>query len=187
MPIFLIETQILTFIPYLGKNFNNKGTFLLILSESFFNGVFYFMKTWPFDKYNIGFMEKNMSYMIGYGLFVSLVCNYFLAGSLATGAYLVLSLWMLINSIMYSPPMIEFKSIDDIIKIFASETSRNKLKNAYNHHRLKIRKDPVYREYIIRKIFVVYPALKITSMLNKKISIWIEKSSGLPAQSEGDS
>lgn len=92
--------------------------FLLILSESFFNGVFYFMKTWPFDKYNIGFMEKNLSYMIGYGLVVSLICNYLLAGSLATGAYLVLSLWMLINSIMYSPPLVEFKSISDIIEIF---------------------------------------------------------------------
>lgn len=111
--------------------------------------------------------------MIGYGLFVSLICNYFLAGSLATGAYLVLSLWMLINSIMYSPPLVEFKSMEDIIQIFSSESSRNKLKNAYNYHRLKIRKDPVYREYIIRKIFVVYPALKITSMLNKKISVWI--------------
>ena len=145
------------------------------------------MKTWPFDKYNIGFMEKNMSYMIGYGLIVSLICNYFLAGPLATGAYLVLSLWMLINSIMYSPPLVEFKSIEDIIEIFTNESSRNKLKNAYNYHRLKIRKDPVYREYIIRKIFVVYPALKITSMLNKKISVWIEKSSGMTGKNDGDS
>lgn len=135
---------------------------MLILSESFFNGVFYFMKTWPFDKYNIGFMEKNMSYMVGYGFTVSVVCNYFLSGSMATGAYLVLSLWMLINSVIYSPPLIQFNSFDDILKILANQNERNILKNAYNQHRLKMRKDAVYREYIIRKIFVVYPALKIT-------------------------
>ncbi len=151
------------------------GIFLLILSESFFNGVFYFMKKWPFDKYNIGFMEKNMSYLVGYGLTVSLICNYFLNGSYATGAYLLLSLWMIINTVIYSPPLVQFKSIDDVIKIFTSENSRNGLKNAYNYHRNKIRKDPVYREYIVKKIYMVYPALKITSLLNKKLSIWIEK------------
>lgn len=64
------------------------------------------MKTWPFDKYNIGFMEKNISYMIGYGLTVSFVCNYCLSGSYATGAYLIMSLWMLINSVIYSPPIV---------------------------------------------------------------------------------
>jgi len=47
---------------------------------------------------------------------------------------------------------------------------------------LKTRKDPVYREYIIRKIFVVYPALKITSILNKKFSIWMEKNKGMRAE-----
>jgi hypothetical protein len=78
------------------------------------------MKTWPFDKFNIGFMEKNMSYMIGYGFTVSLVCNYLLTGSYATGAYLLLSLWMIINTIIYSPPLVEFKSIDDVFKVFAS-------------------------------------------------------------------
>lgn len=64
------------------------------------------MKTWPFDKYNIGFMEKNMAYMLGYGFTVSVVCNYFLSGSLSTGAYLIISLWMLINSVVYSPPLV---------------------------------------------------------------------------------
>jgi len=97
----------------------NQGKFLFILSESFFNGVFYFMKTWPFDKYNIGFMEKNMSYMIGYGLTVSFVCNYVLSGSFSTGAYLIMSLWMLINSVIYSPPLVEFHSVDDVVKYFS--------------------------------------------------------------------
>lgn len=69
------------------------------------------MKTWPFDKYNIGFMERNMSYMVGYGFTVSVVCNLVLAGSYATGAYLILSLWMLINSVIYSPPEVKFTSL----------------------------------------------------------------------------
>lgn len=96
------------------------GMLLLILSESFFNGVFYFMKTWPFDKYNIGFMEKNKSYMMGYGFVVSLACNYLFTASYATGAYLLFSLWMIINTVVYSPPIVEFKSIKDIKKIFTN-------------------------------------------------------------------
>jgi len=47
-----------------------------------------------------------MSYMIGYGFCVSVFCNYFLSGSFSTGAYLIMSLWMLINSVTYSPPIV---------------------------------------------------------------------------------
>lgn len=79
------------------------------------------MKTWPFDKYNIGFMEKNMSYMVGYGFTVSVVCNLVLTGSYATGSYLILSLWMLINSVIYSPPEVRFQSVDDIVRVVTKE------------------------------------------------------------------
>lgn len=81
-----------------------------------------------------------MSYMIGYGLTVSVVCNLVLSGSYATGAYLILSLWMLINSVIYSPPEAHFKSIEDVLRVFAKESERNRLKNAYNIHRSKLRK-----------------------------------------------
>ena len=131
------------------------------------------MKTWPFDKYNIGFMEKNMSYMIGYGFTVSVVCNYFLSGPFSTGAYLIMSLWMLINSVLYSPAVVEFKTKDDIVKLLTKEGERKLLQNAYNEHRRNIRKDPKYRDEIAKNIFVVYPALKITSLLNLQVSKWI--------------
>jgi len=49
MPILLIETLILIKIPYVG-------ILCLIASESFFNGAFYFLKIWPYDKYNIGYI-----------------------------------------------------------------------------------------------------------------------------------
>jgi hypothetical protein len=90
------------------------------------------MKTWPFDKYNIGFMEKNIAYMIGYGFTVSLICNYVLSGPFSTGAYLIMSLWMLINSVVYSPPLVQFESKEDILRIFANSAERKQLKNAYN-------------------------------------------------------
>jgi hypothetical protein len=103
------------------------------------------MKTWPFDKFNIGFMEKNMAYMIGYGFTVSVVCNYVLSGSLSTGAYLIMSLWMLINSVVYSPPLVQFNSKDDIVRVCTNSAERKQLKNAYNEHRRNIRKEPKYR------------------------------------------
>lgn len=44
--------------------------------------------------------------MLGYGFIVSIICNLFLSGVYSTAAYLIISLWMLINSIVYSPPEI---------------------------------------------------------------------------------
>ena len=47
----LIVTTMLSYIPYFGM-------FTVIMSEAFFNGVFYFLSTWPYDKYNAAFVEK---------------------------------------------------------------------------------------------------------------------------------
>jgi hypothetical protein len=52
--------------------------------------------------------------MMGYGFFVTMVCNLFFEGSVAQGVYFTFSLWMLINCVVYSPPDIEFKSFADI-------------------------------------------------------------------------
>lgn len=57
---------------------------------------------------------------MGYGFVVSVACNYVFTGSYATGAYLLLSLWMIINTVVYSPPIIEFNSIEDVKKIFTN-------------------------------------------------------------------
>ena len=84
------------------------GTLCLLISESFFNSAFYFLKKWPYDRYNIGFIERNLPYMLGYGFFVSLVCNVMLSGDLARGAYFLISQWMIINCLLYGPPEKEF-------------------------------------------------------------------------------
>ena len=97
LPIYLCCSLVFINIPILGP-------VLLLLSESFFNSAFYFLKLWPYDKYNIGFMERYWAYMLGYGFFVSLVCNFILGGSLARGAYFLISLWMIINCILHGPP-----------------------------------------------------------------------------------
>lgn len=53
-------------------------------------------------------MEKNLAYMLGYGLFVSVVCNFLLPPSLARPAYFLLSQWMIINAVLHSPPSTAF-------------------------------------------------------------------------------
>ena len=46
-------------------------------------------------------MEKNIAYMMGYGFFVSFVCNVCLNGDFSRGAYFVLSQWMIINCLLF--------------------------------------------------------------------------------------
>jgi hypothetical protein len=36
--------------------FPTLGTILLLISESFFNAAFYFLKKWPYDRCNVGFL-----------------------------------------------------------------------------------------------------------------------------------
>ena len=77
--------------------------FAVIISEAFFNAAFFFLSTWPYDKYNAALIEKQKFYMLGYGMFVSVICNYFLSGFTSLGVCLMISLWMLINSVIFSP------------------------------------------------------------------------------------
>ena len=46
--------------------------------------------------------------MLGYGFAVSLVCNVFLKGFFASAGYFIMSQWMIINCVLYSPPVVEF-------------------------------------------------------------------------------
>lgn len=88
---------IISYFPFIG-------TTILMISESFFNSAFYFLKKWPYDRFNVAFMEKNIAYMLGYGFFISFVCNVCLSGDFSRGAYFVLSQWMIINCLLFSPP-----------------------------------------------------------------------------------
>ena len=96
-PIFLFFIIFINYFPILG-------TICLVISESFFNSAFYFLKKWPYDNYNIGYIEKNLPYMLGYGFSVSLVCNVFFKGIWSSAAYFLISQWMLINCVLFSPP-----------------------------------------------------------------------------------
>ncbi len=128
-----MESQLLLRVPYFGR-------LILIVSESFFNGAFYFLQNWPYDVFNVGFIEKNFAYMLGYGFVISFICNYFLEGVYATAAYMIISIWMLINTIVYSPPEVTFNNYNDIIQtIFKKYKQRKFLKNEYNKHRERIR------------------------------------------------
>ena len=123
LPIFIVETQLLLGVPYLGR-------LVLIVLESFFNGAFYFLQNWPYDVFNVGFIEKNFPYMFGYGFVISVICNYFLEGIYATAAYLIISLWMLINTIVFSPPEAKFNNLNDVVEIlFKKYKQRKFLKN----------------------------------------------------------
>lgn len=42
--------------------------------------------------------------MLGYGFFVSFICNVVLSGNLALAVFFLISLWMMINCQLYSPP-----------------------------------------------------------------------------------
>jgi hypothetical protein len=50
--------------------------------------------------------------MLGYGFFVSLICNMILPSSLARGGYLLISQWMIINCTLHSPPEAEFTNLE---------------------------------------------------------------------------
>lgn len=112
---------------------------ILTITDSFFNAAFYFFRKWPYDKFNLAFMEKNMAYMLGYGFFVSFITNLPLPPSLSIGCYLILGQWMIINAILTSPPEIEFTSWGQIYRAVTNYDERRKLINGYNIHRRKLR------------------------------------------------
>ena len=83
---------------------------VLVLMDSFFNTAFYFFRKWPYDKYNVAFLEKNLPYCIGYGFPVSFMVTILLPSSMATGGYLLISQYMIINALTHSPPQVLFTS-----------------------------------------------------------------------------
>lgn len=97
--VFLVSSLLLIHVPYLGR-------LNLIISEGFFNGIFFFLRKWPYDEFNIGFIERKWAYLVGYGMFISFVCNYVFMNDtlLSNGAYLMLSVWMIVNMAVSSPP-----------------------------------------------------------------------------------
>jgi hypothetical protein len=114
----------------------------IALLDSFFNTAFYYFRKWPYDKYNVAFLEANMSYAMGYGAFVSIVTDVLLPSPFSIGGYLLLSQMMIINAMCHTPPTIEFNSFGDIFKALKD---RKKLGSAYNVHRLKLRESKEYR------------------------------------------
>lgn len=99
-PLNLLLMIVQIFFPILGS-------ILLVISESFFSAAFYYLEKWPYDRFNIAFIEKNVAYMLGYGFFVALICNALLDGFLGIAAFFLISLWMMINCQLYSPPPID--------------------------------------------------------------------------------
>lgn len=102
--------------------------------------------------------------MLGYGFFVSFVCNVCLSGDLSRGAYFVISQWMIINCLLHSPPEIGEDGIEGraLWKCLISSKERSSLPNAYNIHRRNIRADKKYRDKLLNSIKVLKPALMIT-------------------------
>ncbi len=77
---------------------------LLVILDSFFNACFYYFRKWPYTNFNVAFLEKNLAYCLGYGLFVSLAVDILLPSSMKTGGYLLISQWMIINALCHTPP-----------------------------------------------------------------------------------
>lgn len=108
--------------------------------------------------------------MLGYGFFVSFICNVCLSGDLSRGAYFIISQWMIINCLLYSPPEKNFTNFSEVWKYVTSSELRSKLPNSYNIHRQKIRKDKQYRGSLIKDVIILRPALKITEWLNTTLN-----------------
>jgi hypothetical protein len=106
--------------------------------DSFFNTAFYYFRKWPYDKYNVAFLEKNLAYCLGYGFFVSIVTNVMLPPSMSIGGYLLISQWMIINALYHTPPQKEFNSFAEIYEVLSSREERRKLPSAYNIHRSRL-------------------------------------------------
>lgn len=155
-----MSSLLLIHIPYLGR-------LNLIFSESFFNGIFFFLRKWPYDEYNIGFIEKKWAYLTGFGLVISVVCNYLLASNalVSNGAYLLLSVWMIVNMTVSSPPDLEIKSLTEMIN--ALKSKRRELNNSYNAHRDKLKDSLEYRTEIKKEIVLLRPILKATNKINE--------------------
>jgi hypothetical protein len=174
VPIVIITSILAEIIPYFG-------ILTVIVSEAFFNAAFFFLSTWPYDRYNAAFLEKEKYYLLGFGMFVSILCNYFLSGFASLGVCLIISLWMLMNSVIYSPVEREngqeFNSLGQIWDVLTKNSERNKLKNSYNLHRQRLVENKDYgRDLILNSAFLVNPALRITEKINKWIGERLQES-----------
>jgi hypothetical protein len=136
-----VSSVILIHIPYVGR-------LNLIIWESFFNGIFFFLRKWPYDEFNIGFIERKWAYLTGYGLFISIVCNYIFVSNplISTGMYLLLSVWLIVNMAVSSPPELNIQSPVDMLTALVCK--RSLLSNSYNIHRDKLKDNPAYRAEI---------------------------------------
>jgi hypothetical protein len=90
---------------------------IIAVMDCFFNTAFYYFRKWPYDKYNVAFLEAHMSYALGYGAMVSVLTNVFLPPSMSIGAYLLLSQWMIINAIIHSPPANKITSFAMLVQV----------------------------------------------------------------------
>ena len=141
---------------------------VLAIMDCFFNTAFYYFSKWPYDRYNVAFLEANMSYAVGFGAFVSILTDALLPSSVAVGSYLILSQWMIINALCFSPPEIEFNSFGDILMIFKGD-ERKKMHSAYNIHRKKLRGNKNYRIEIMKNCIFMTPFFKLTAKINNSI------------------
>jgi hypothetical protein len=117
---------------------------VLVITDCFFNSCFYYFRKWPYDKYNVAYLERNLPYCMGYGLFVSLVANIILPSTMAIGGFLLISQIMIINAICHAPIEMEFHSFSEIFNVVFHRSVRMGLANAYNNHRRQLR-DRTYR------------------------------------------
>lgn len=124
--------MVLIHVPYFGR-------LNLVISEAFFNGIFYFIRKWRYDDFNIGYFEKQWAYLTGFGLSVSIVSNYIFQDNplLSNGAYFVFTPYLIINMIVSSPPTVEVKSFKDMINVLSKK--RNEFDNSFNKHRDNLR------------------------------------------------
>lgn len=121
------------------------------------------MEKWPYDRYNIAFIENNVAYMLGFGFVVSFVCNWCLEGFYAIAAFFMVSLWMMINCQLYGPPSVEaFRDWGHFWGCITSHEERARLPNAFNLHRERLRKDKEYRKNLKKNTKIVRPALLLT-------------------------
>jgi len=94
---------------------------MLAIMDCFFNTAFYYFRKWPYDKYNVAFLEAYMSYCLGFGALVSITIDIVIPSYLSISGYMLISQWMIINALYYNPPAIEFNSFADIVKIFKGD------------------------------------------------------------------
>lgn len=80
--------------------------------------------------------------MLGYGFVVSFICNWCLDGLYSIAGFFIISLWMMINCQLYSPPPMEsLKEFSEVWWCMTEQEKRARLPNAFNLHREKLRKD----------------------------------------------